>query len=249
MSGGTLLKVANLTKFYGKKLVLNSVNLDINEGEIFGLVGSSGAGKTTLLECIVGFNDFDQGDVLVSSGAQFGGFFTSSKKFKGMKKRFGFASQCPSFYSKLTVKENLEYFGSLYGMSKAMLRNNVDVIINLIGLHGEGSTLAGNLSGGMQKRLDIGCALIHGPRILILDEPTADLDPVSRKQMTELIKRINVQGTTVIIASHVFDEVEQLCNRISIVHGKTIRAVGNLESLKKDFNARNLETVFEAIIG
>lgn len=248
MAGGVLLRISNLTKFYGNKLVLNGINMDINQGEIFGIVGMSGAGKTTFLECLVGFTQYDQGDILVALHSDWGDSFISTRRQKDMKRKFGFASQCPSFYSKLTIMENLEYFGSLYGMDKSRIRHNANILINLVGLSGESDTLAGNLSGGMQKRLDIACALIHGPRVLILDEPTADLDPISRRNMMDVIKKINSEGTTVIIASHIFEEVEHMCNRISIIHNHDLKTVGDIHTLKKHFNARNLEQVFEAIV-
>ncbi len=244
MEQNTMLKIANLNKLYGNKLVLNSVSLEIGQGEIFGIVGPSGAGKTTLLECIVGFTGFQQGEVLVSQA----GSLVSARRHKDIKKKFGFAAQCPSFYGSLTVRENLEYFGSLYGLDRNTLKHNAEVLINLVGLSGDGNTLARNLSGGMQKRLDVACALIHGPRILILDEPTADLDPMARKQMAELIKKINAEGTTIIIASHIFDEIEKICSRISVINRHNISAVGSVDSLKKQFNARNLDQVFEAAV-
>ena len=245
----TLLKVANLTKSYGSKLVLNNINLDISEGEIIGIIGKSGAGKTTLLDCIVGFTMPDQGDVLISSkNDSFGESFVSTKKQKDLKRFFGFAAQFPSFYNQLTVRENLDYFGSLYGLSREKIKNNSEIVINLVGLAGEGDTIAGNLSGGMQKRLDIACALIHGPRILILDEPTADLDPISRKQMNDVIRKINQNGTTIIIASHILQEMEHLCRKISILDNHQMQVTDTPDSLRRKYHSSDLESVFEAIV-
>ncbi|MBW3022521.1 ABC transporter ATP-binding protein [Candidatus Woesearchaeota archaeon] len=248
MQGPALLKIANLTKSYGNKLVLNNVTMDIDDGEIIGIIGMSGAGKTTLLECMVGFTRPEQGDVLMGTKSSFGESFVSTSKQKEFRKYFGFAAQFPSFYNQLTIRENLEYFGALYGLSKSTIKNNSEILINLVGLQGEGDTVAGTLSGGMQKRLDVACALIHGPKILILDEPTADLDPISRKHMVDLIRRINSQGTTVIVASHLFDEIEQMCKKISILHSHSIKAVGTAHELKHHYRAKNLEEVFEAIV-
>jgi len=246
----TLLRVANLTKSYGSKLVLNSINFDIIEGDVLGIIGISGAGKTTLLECLVGFTMPEQGDVLIASKSQMFGeqAFVSVKKQKNFRRYFGFAAQFPSFYNQLTVMENLEYFGSLYGLSKSTIKNNSEILINFVGLSGEGDTVAGTLSGGMQKRLDIACSLIHGPKILILDEPTADLDPISRKHMADLIKKINSQGTTVIIASHILQEMEQICRNVSILHDHRIQSSGTIEFLKHKRGARTLEGVFEAVV-
>lgn len=249
MQQQTLLKVANLTKSYGSKLVLNNINIDIEEGTVLGVIGLSGAGKTTLLECIVGFTRPEQGDVLMSSKSQgYGEVFVSSRKQKDFRRFFGFAAQFPSFYNQLTVRENLHYFGALYGLSKETIKNNSEVLIGLVGLAGEGNTVAGTLSGGMQKRLDIACSLIHGPRILILDEPTADLDPISRKQMAELIRKINSNGTTIIIASHLLQEIEQICRKVAILHDHKIQNSDAPEMLKRKYNAKNLDSVFEAIV-
>ncbi|MEM4336874.1 MAG: ABC transporter ATP-binding protein [Candidatus Woesearchaeota archaeon] len=244
-----LLKITNLTKIYGNRLVLNNINLDIEEGEILGIVGPSGAGKTTLLECVVGFTKPEQGDILLGvKNHNLGEVFIPTKKERDSSKFFGFAAQFPSFYNQLSVRENLYYFGSLYGIKKETIKHNAEILINLLGLAGEGDTIAGTLSGGMQKRLDIACAMVHGPRILILDEPTADLDPISRKQMIELIKKINLNGTTIIMASHMLQEIEEICEKVAVLHEHKIQAVDSPQSLKNKYNAKNLDSVFEAII-
>jgi ABC-2 type transport system ATP-binding protein len=140
--------------------------------------------------------------------------FSNSKMFKSI---FGFASQTPSFYEKLNTVENLHYFGSLYDLEGKALKSNVEVLLALMDLKHARKTLGGKLSGGMERRLDIACALIHDPEILILDEPTSDLDPVLRNHIWSLVQKINKRGTTIILASHHLSEVENFCSRIAII--------------------------------
>jgi ABC-2 type transport system ATP-binding protein len=133
------------------------------------------------------------------------------------KSIFGFASQDPSFYEMLTVKENLMHFGSLYRLPSKALKSNVEILLALMDLKQSQNTLGGKLSGGMERRLDIACALIHDPEILILDEPTSDLDPILRDHIWSLVRKINRKGTTIILASHHLSEVETFCSRIAII--------------------------------
>lgn len=224
-----LVMLDSVSKRFGKRHILDSVSLNIVPGELLGIIGLSGAGKTTLLNVIVGFFRPDAGRVSLKLPD---GSITSVDKDSGLvKSMFGFAAQTPSYYSKLTVKENLEHFGALYGISEAMLVEKINEILNFVGLQNSRDTAAQNLSGGMQKRLDIACALLHEPKLLILDEPTADLDPLLRKQMWQLIESINRRGTTVIVASHFVDEIEQHCHRIAVLSDSRIQKSGTAEEL------------------
>lgn len=238
----TLVQVANVTKAFGKRIVLDGLDLDIKEGEIFGIVGMSGIGKSTLLNLMVGFLRPDSGDItyrmdhllkLSDSETQFRSVF---KKTLDIRRLVGFASQTPSFYPLLSVKENLDYFGSLYGLTKDERKSNIATLLRFLNLEDSGEVLAKNLSGGMQKRLDIGCALMHDPKVLIMDEPTADLDPILREQMWDIIREINNKGTTIIIASHFLDELEFLCDRIGLLFNGKMRYVDSPDNFKKKFS-------------
>lgn len=151
------------------------------------------------------------------------------------KKLFGFATQTPSFYEHLTVKENLLYYGTLYAIPLPIIRKNMATLLGLVHLLDVQDTIAGDLSAGMKKRLDMACALIHNPKILILDEPTTDLDIVARKQVWNLVKHINANGTTIIIASHLLDEIETLCGSIAILHDARIISQGNVAQLRQAY--------------
>ncbi len=236
-----ILKVANISKSYGKTQVLNNVSFDVRPGEILGLIGTSGSGKTTLLNCLVGFVTPDSGSVMFrhesgkvnySSIYLYDSVYNRASRFKHL---YGFASQIPSFYEKLTVKENLHYFGSLYGLSNDVLNSNVSTLLKLMDLENSYYLLGKNLSGGMERRLDIACSLIHNPPLLILDEPTADLDPILRKNIWNILKKVNEKGTTIIISSHHLNEIETLCDRIAILKDNSIIALGTAEELKTKF--------------
>ncbi len=241
---GVLIRVQGLTKNFGTTPILENVDFDIQSGEIFGIIGMSGAGKTTLLNLLVGFLTPDQGDVLLALPDG-----TTQSVFKHpelIKKHIGFSTQTPSFYGKLTVRENLEHFGRLYQLTEPDLTRRCNALIDLVGLTEAKDAIAMHLSGGMQKRLDIACALLHDPEILILDEPTADLDPILRKQLWELIKQVNAKGTTIILASHFLAEIELLCSRIGILQKKKIVELGTAEELRNIYS-RNYEIFFENV--
>lgn len=235
-----ILKIKNLSKRYGDNQLFRDINLDVKPGEILGIIGASGSGKTTLLHTIIGFIRPDSGSVnilepnLVSDDSDLV-YSSVEKSYDKMKRMYGFASQTPSFYEKLTVEENLYYFGRLYGLSKQSVNANVKALLKLLGLDTSRKILGANLSGGMERRLDIACSLVHNPDILILDEPTADLDPVLRNNIWKLVQKINSKGTTIILSSHHLNELETLCDRIAILKDNEIVGVGSYEELSKEF--------------
>jgi ABC-2 type transport system ATP-binding protein len=224
MGMGVILKIQHVTKSFGKRRILKNINLEIEDGEILGIIGASGSGKTTLLKTIIGFYHPAEGNVIfaVQDGGNrkdrgAGGFASVFSESELAKSTFGFASQEPSFYESLTVKENLLYFGSLYNLPQKALESNADILLTLMDLKSAEDTFGNLLSGGMQRRLDIACAMIHNPGILILDEPTSDLDPALRNHIWSLVRKINKKGTTIILASHHLSEVEAFCSRIAII--------------------------------
>jgi ABC-2 type transport system ATP-binding protein len=235
-----LFKIKNISKYFGDKRVLGDVTFDIMPGEIIGIIGASGSGKTTLLNILVGFLNPDRGSLQFRFEHLLNFKDTEvyreiNKKSFEIKKMIGFAAQIPSFYPNLTVEENMNYFGTLFNLSNDALKSNVEALLNLMELKESRSLLASKLSGGMQRRLDIACALIHDPKILILDEPTSDLDPILRKHIWELIKIIRSKGTTIILSSHHLTEIEHLCDRIAILQDGRFVEINTFNYIKDKY--------------
>lgn len=229
MGNKDYIYVDNLTKRFGDIVALNNVSLSIPQGSYFGIIGLSGSGKTTLLNLIIGFWKPSKGKVLFNG-------INVHKHRNLIDREFGFATQATSVYPLLTVEENLKYFGRLYGMRKDDIKKRTEILLDLIHMTGTNNILAKELSTGMMRRLDIACALIHNPKVLLLDEPTEDLDPVLRKELLALNKRINDNGTTIIMTSHMLDEVEAVCDRIAILHNGKMIETNSPEKLKNKYS-------------
>jgi ABC-2 type transport system ATP-binding protein len=163
-------------------------------------------------------------------------FLELSKHPEKIKKTFGYSFQTPSFHSMLTVQENIEHFSTLYNLPKNFGKKNANILLKLVQLDDAKNVLGKNLSGGMQKRLCFACSLVHSPRILFLDEPTSNLDPVLRKETWEILKKINEQGTTIVIASQLLTELDDFCDSICIINKGKIVKEGPVEKVKKDYS-------------
>ncbi len=224
---GSLI-ISNIQKRFGRNLVLENINLEIKQGEIFGIIGVSGSGKTTVLRLIMGFYKPTKGEIVFNEK-------NINQQLKFIKQNFGFATQDNSFYKHLNVEENIRFFGKLYGLTDEYLDENVDKTLQLMDLVDARKTLAENLSGGMQRRLDLACALINEPGVLILDEPTEDLDPHLRNEILHTIKEINKRGTTIIFTTHLLHEVEFLCDRVAIISGGKIITIGSVNDLRNSY--------------
>ena len=243
------VQVENLTKEMDGHLVLDNITFDVHKGEIFGVIGMSGSGKTTLLNHLIGFLEPDEGEIRYHSNRPLKG---TGKELEGMKKNlrdvrrmFGFSPQTPSFYPRLTIKENLIHFGVLHKIDRKSIEENSAHLLALTQLEPHKNKLAEHLSGGMQRRLSIMCGLIHKPEVLILDEPTSDLDPVLRDETWKLIRNINNLGTTVIVASHFLHELELACQRVAIINNGRLLKQGTIDEIKKDFAKDAIEIEIE----
>ncbi len=228
-----IVELKEVSKSYGNSPVLDGVSLTIDEGSITGIIGKSGCGKTTLLSVMVGFLRPNRGRVYYRGKDLF-------KSGKAVEGRFGFSSQETSFYDKLTVEENLSYFGKMYGLKRKIVNDRAEALIRLFELESAADTTGGELSSGMQKRLDIACALIHDPEVLFLDEPTANLDPLLRKDIIKLIKKIKGFGTTVVITSHILGEIDYLCDKIAILDNKRIVVVDSPKNLVSSYSGEKV---------
>ncbi len=229
-----LIELKEVGKKFGNNGILSDVNITIEEGDILGIIGRSGSGKTTLLNLIAGFLEPTAGEVLHSFKA------TETPKslyanLHKIKEQIGYAPQHNSFYPKLTVMENLLHFGQLYNLPKETLQNNIKGLLQATALAKHQNKLAEHLSGGMQKRLDIACSLVHKPRILVLDEPTADLDPLLQKDIMDFLAQVNKQGVTLVIASHHLNLMERVCNKVAIVHNGKVHSNGLMVDVQKPY--------------
>ena len=227
-----LIELREVDKSFRKSSILKNVNLAIEEGDILGVIGQSGGGKSTLLNLIAGFIEPTDGEVIFHSSVN-GKEKDLNANLHGLKKYIGYTPQHNSFYPKLTVGENLWHFGRLYSIKKKMLQTNIQNLLNFTRLIDHKKKLGEELSGGMQKRLDISCSLVHKPKILILDEPTADLDPLLQKEILHMLQEVNKQGVTIVIASHQLESIEHICNKVAIVHDGKVHSQGLLNDVRK----------------
>lgn len=235
------LKIESITKTFNSNTILDRIELTIPAGEILAIIGESGSGKSTLLLTLVGFLEPDAGDVILTLQDQ--APISIIKHPEAIKKITGFSTQTPSFYNKLTVKENLQYFAALYGLTGLEATEQCDKIMQYTGLKTASEIPAQLLSKDLQKKLDIACSIIHNPTILILDEPTADIDPIATKEILLLIKKINEQGTTIIIASHIIEDAEQICDKVAVLRNKKIMETGTPEELKNIYSQESQITL------
>ena len=222
--------IENLVKRYKEVLALDHLNLRINEGEIFGLLGPNGSGKTTAINCVLALLSFDKGSVKVF------GEEIQPDSYE-IKKNIGVVLQNVAVFEELTVFENIDYFCGLYVRDKRLRKQYVSEAIEFVGLNEYTKFYPKKLSGGLLRRLNIACGIAHKPKLIILDEPTVAVDPQSRNRILEGIQNLNAQGATIIYTTHYMEEVEQICGRIAIIDKGRKIAEGTNEELKKMIKA------------
>ena len=221
-----IIEIRTISKSYGDFKVIDNVSLNIEKGIIFGLLGPNGAGKSTLIKVLSCQSRPSSGHAFIS------GLDVVSDK-KEVLSIIGVVPQENSFYDELTINENLMFFGSLYHISPIEIKKRSHKILSMLKLEEKSNIRASNLSGGMKTRLNIACALIHKPEVLILDEPSVGLDPVSRKALWETIRVVNGEGTTILLTTHYMEEADLLCDRILIMNRGKIVIEGKQDDLKK----------------
>ncbi len=226
-----LLEVADLRKSYGPLRAVDGVTFRVEPGEIFGLLGPNGAGKTTLLSIVASLREADGGSVRIDGHVLRPGD-------RDVRRRVGIAPQELALYGELTAAENLRFFGELYGLQGDALESRIAQILAALGLDDRAQDRVSGFSGGMQRRLNLGAALVHQPRLLLLDEPTAGVDAQSRNRLFEEIRRLNAEGLTIVYTSHYMEEVQALCTRLGIIdHGRLV-ACDTLANLLQRLPAR-----------
>jgi drug efflux transport system ATP-binding protein len=226
------ITVRELTRTFAGFVAVDHVSFEVGRGEIFGFLGSNGAGKSTTIRMLCGLLKPTSGTAIVD-GVDVGA------DPEGVKSRIGYMSQRFSLYEQLTVDENIRFFGGIYGLSGAQLTQRRDFVVEMAGLRGRERTRTGDLAGGWRQRLALGCAILHEPRIVFLDEPTGGVDPLSRRHFWTLIDRLSDSGVTVLVTTHYLDEAEH-CHRIAIIHAGKIAAIGSTAELKQVFTDRQI---------
>jgi len=236
----TAIEVQSLTKKFGNHLAVNDISFQVKTGEIFGFLGPNGSGKSTTIRMVCGIITPTMGNGNVLG-------FDIYKEAEKIKQSIGYMSQKFSLYEELTVKENLEFYAGIYGLDRTTNQRMAE-IIELAGLEGREQFRAGTLSGGWKQRLALGCALLHQPPLLILDEPTAGVDPVSRRIFWEIIRYLARGGITIFVTTHYMDEAE-LCDTIGFINNGSLEAYGSPLQLKKTYGYDSLEDVFISFVG
>jgi ABC-2 type transport system ATP-binding protein len=224
------IEVRNLTRRFGDFVAVNDISFDVRAGEIFGFLGSNGAGKSTTIRMLCGL-------LRPTSGTAIVGGIDVTRDPEGVKRRIGYMSQRFSLYEKLTVDQNITFFAGIYGLSKERVDARRAFVLDMAGLRGRENTLTGDLSAGWRQRLALGCAILHEPPIVFLDEPTGGVDPLSRRQFWRLIDDLSRAGVAVLVTTHYLDEAEH-CHRIAIIQAGRLAAHGTVKELKSIFASR-----------
>lgn len=234
MAGRNILEVKQVTKSFGEKKVIHNLSLEMSEPEIYGLLGPSGAGKTTLVKMIAGIESPSDGEVYI---------FGERMPQLNLMARIGYMAQSDALYGELTAKENVQFFANLYGLSGKALNDRLTEVMKAVGLHDDLNKIVETYSGGMKRRLSLAIALIHKPKLIILDEPTVGVDPVLRQRIWETFELLKEEGISILVTTHVMDEAEK-CDRLGMMRDGRFIAQGSSDELKERTSAETLEEAF-----
>lgn len=222
-----MISVKNITKKFPSTTALDNISLEIREKEFFGLLGPNGAGKSTLMNLLIGYLDADAGEILIDGK-------TMSINSLNLKKKIGLVPQSIALYEEISAKENLEIFGSFFGIDKKDLRYVIADKLKMVGLFERKKDKVKSFSGGMKRRLNLAASLLHNPEIILCDEPTVGIDPQSRNAIFDYLQSLNDEGKTIVYTTHYMEEAERLCTRIAIIDFGHIISVGTLDELLKE---------------
>ena len=231
-----IIEVKNLTKKFGDFTAVKEISFDIYKGEIFGFLGANGAGKTTAMKMLIGISTPTSGSALVNN-------LNVISQTEQVKRSIGYMSQKFSMYDDLTIKENITFFGGIYGLSRKQIKEKTKILVEELNLQDVANQLVGSLPLGWKQKLAFSVALLHEPKIVFLDEPTGGVDPITRRQFWELIYAEAHKGTTIFVTTHYMDEAEY-CDRVSIMVDGRIEALDTPKNLKKQFNVLSMNEVF-----
>ena len=230
------IQAEQITKIFGNFTAVDHISFEVKKGEIFGFLGANGAGKTTAMRMFCGLSIPSSGNATVAG-------FDVYKNTEDIKKNIGYMSQKFSLYENLTILENLEFFGGIYGLSNKQIKEKSAELVEKLGLEKEKNKLVSELPLGWKQKLAFSVAIFHEPEIVFLDEPTGGVDPVTRRQFWDLIYEASENGITIFVTTHYMDEAEY-CNRVSIMVDGKIEALDTPTNLKKQFEVKNMDEVF-----
>lgn len=231
-----VITVENLTKKFGDFAAVDQIGFHVNAGEIFGFLGANGAGKTTAIKMLIGISSPTSGKAVVAG-------FDVYRQTESIKKNIGYMSQKFALYDDLTVKENITFFGGIYGLPKKTIKEKMKRLIDDLGLSEVADSLVSSLPLGWKQKLAFSVALLHEPKIVFLDEPTGGVDPVTRRQFWEMIYKAADNGTTIFVTTHYMDEAEY-CDRVSIMVDGRIAALDTPNALKNEYKVNSMNDVF-----
>jgi len=236
MKNNYVIEVKELTKMFGDFTAVSAITFDVKQGEIFGFLGANGAGKTTAMKMLIGISKPTAGDAKVAG-------FDVASEAEDIKKNIGYMSQKFALYDDLTVKENITFFGGIYGLTRAKIKEKTNELTAELGLKDLTDQLVGALPLGWKQKLAFSVSLLHEPKIVFLDEPTGGVDPITRRQFWEMIYKSANKGTTIFVTTHYMDEAEY-CDRVSIMVNGKIEALDSPKNLKEQYNAETMNDVF-----
>lgn len=231
-----IIEVKNLSKKFGDFTAVNNISFDVYKGEIFGFLGANGAGKTTAMKMLIGILRPTSGDAHIAG-------YDVKNNTEMVKKKIGYMSQKFSMYDDLTIKENITFFGGIYGLSRNKIKEKTTQLVSELGLEDAVNKLVGDLPLGWKQKLSFSVALMHEPKIVFLDEPTGGVDPITRRQFWEMIYGEANKGTTLFVTTHYMDEAEY-CDRVSIMVEGHIDALDSPKNLKRQYQVTSMNEVF-----
>lgn len=236
MKKENVIEAQALTKIFGDFTAVNAITFEVKKGEIFGFLGANGAGKTTAMKMLIGISKPSSGKANIAG-------FDVYTHTENIKKNIGYMSQKFALYDDLTVRENITFFGGIYGLSRLQIKEKSKHLITELGLEHVANQLVGSLPLGWKQKISFSVSLLHEPKIVFLDEPTGGVDPITRRQFWEMIYKAADQGTTIFVTTHYMDEAEY-CDRVSIMVDGRIEALDTPKKLKEQFKVDNMNDVF-----
>lgn len=234
-----VIVVKELTKKFGSFTAVDHISFETGKGEIFGFLGANGAGKTTAMKMLIGISKPSSGEATVNG-------FDVKTQPEEVKRTIGYMSQKFSMYDDLNIMENITFFGGIYGLSRKEIKEKGEAVIEKLGLRDVAKKQVGALPLGWKQKLAFSVALLHGPKVVFLDEPTGGVDPITRRQFWEMIYAEANKGTTIFVTTHYMDEAEY-CNRVSIMVEGKIEALDSPKNLKKQFDTSSMDGVFQKL--